>query len=443
MTLVTEDGDSKGEAQLLPMVKASAGDATATYDGKAHSINVKTETQGAKVRYSTDGGKTWSGKNPGFTDAGKFTVSYIAEAAGHAPATGKAILTVSAKAVTATADNKTSVYGGNLAALSFTVSGLVKASDKASLDLTASTTAKKGSDAGEYDITLKQGANASKNYKMTLKKGKYTISKANQSAPAAPKLSHTYWTSITVKKVNGQEYKLKGQKWGSSNTFENLTPGMTYTVYARRAADNNHFASKESAATKVRLPEAHLSANAAESGSKLAVQWDKDPNAGSYDVYVWYCDGKQPQNPTITKGKNVDTINLTQLNKKALNKKKNFSVQVVAKKGSVVVARSVVMHVAGSGNKNNTNPTGIKGLPAKNQLTMKLKQHKTLKLTAQKSGKRKLLDKTHGAAIRLLTSDDRIVTIKGTTLTAKGKGTCTVYVCLLNGKEKTIKVTVK
>ena len=297
---------------------------------------------------------------------------------------------------------------------------------------------------GEYDITLKQDTTkASKNYKVTLKKGTYTITKATQSAPAAPKVSQKYWTYFTVKKVKGREYRLSGKKWGSSCTFENLSPGMTYKVYARKAADKNHYASKTSVVTKVKLPAAHLSANAAQTGSTLTVKWSKDPKANSYDVYVWYCGDKKPATPTVTKTKNADNVIITKVNDVMLDTKKSITVKVVAKKNNVAVAKSLALHVAGSGNRNKTNATGINGMPKNNKLVLNLNKSKTLKLTARKNGKRGLLSGKHGAAIRLVSSDDRIISVDGTTVKAVGKGTCKVYVCTLNGIEKTIEITVK
>ncbi|MCD8046955.1 MAG: LPXTG cell wall anchor domain-containing protein [Clostridiales bacterium] len=56
-----------------------------TYDGEAHSITVTAD--GATITYSADG-ETYSSENPEFTDAGEYTVYYIASKANYNDVTG-------------------------------------------------------------------------------------------------------------------------------------------------------------------------------------------------------------------------------------------------------------------------------------------------------------------------------------------------------------------
>lgn len=91
-----------------------------------------------------------------------------------------ASFTINKAAITITADDKSSRYGDELAALTYTVGGAYKAGDE--LNVTLNTTATKTSDVGEYPITVSWNENA--NYTATVTSGKYTITKTGLSVTA-------------------------------------------------------------------------------------------------------------------------------------------------------------------------------------------------------------------------------------------------------------------
>ena len=50
---------------------------------------------------------------------------------------------------------------------------------------------------------------------------------------------------------------------------------------------------------------------------------------------------------------------------------------------------------------------------------------------------------SHAAKLRYLSTDTKVATVsKSGKITAKGKGTCTIYVYAVNGARKAVKVTV-
>ncbi len=69
------------------------------------------------------------------------------------------------------------------------------------------------------------------------------VAKATQAAPDAPVAENIYYTSITLKTVEGCEYSMDGETWQTNATFSDLTPGTEYTFYIRKAGTDTHLAS--------------------------------------------------------------------------------------------------------------------------------------------------------------------------------------------------------
>ena len=88
------------------------------------------------------------------------------------------IYTITPKAITVTADNKSKTYGENNPTLTFTTDGLISGD---SLNGELSTTATISSDAGTYDIT--QGDLANGNYAITFNNGELTVLARNTPTP--------------------------------------------------------------------------------------------------------------------------------------------------------------------------------------------------------------------------------------------------------------------
>jgi autotransporter-associated beta strand protein len=79
--------------------------------------------------------------------------------------------------------------------------------------------------------------------------GAPVVTKATQTAPAAPTLSSKTHNSITLNTIAGAEYRLSSGTWQPSPVFGSLTPQTNYTFHARMAETATHLASPESPAS--------------------------------------------------------------------------------------------------------------------------------------------------------------------------------------------------
>ena len=180
------------------------------------------------------------------------------------------------------------------------------------------------------------------------------------------------------------------------------------------------------------------------SGNKVTASWGAVKGASSYVIYANYCDQKKLKKIKTVSGKTT-SFDITKLNGKKFNPKKNLKFYVVAYKTvkgkKVKLAKSIMAHAPGSKNSKRTNVTGVKVKKA----SFTLKKGKTAKIKAklvlQKKGKKPL---KHCAKFRYASSNKKVAKVsKKGKITAVGKGKCTVYVYAVSGVSKKIKVTVK
>lgn len=83
----------------------------------------------------------------------------------------------------------------------------------------------------------------------------YVSSAAFNYCPKAPVISSRSTTSITVTAIEGCEFSIDNATWQNATTFDSLTPGTDYTIYARYKASGEIGASAvSSTATKTYLP---------------------------------------------------------------------------------------------------------------------------------------------------------------------------------------------
>jgi uncharacterized repeat protein (TIGR02543 family) len=180
-------------------------------------------------------------------------------------------------------------------------------------------------------------------------------------------------------------------------------------------------------------------------GKSIKVTWGKVAKADGYDVYMAYC--KKGKYTVVKSVKSAKTLSVTinKLNKKAVNQKDNVKCYVVAYKKvdgkKVTIGKSITGHAVG---KKNTTVTDVKKIQIKKS-AYSLKKGKTAKIKAtivKKNNKLPLFG--HTAKFRYDTSNKKVATVsKDGKITAKGKGTCYVYIYAVNGCAKKVKVTVK
>ena len=185
--------------------------------------------------------------------------------------------------------------------------------------------------------------------------------------------------------------------------------------------------------------------------SDIVVKWGKVDNADRYVIYAAYCKKGRKCAKIATLDGDANTYIFSELNGKAINTKKNIKVYVVAYRkvnGKYKkITSSITAHIVGSGSKKHSNVKGIKIESTKIILSLDdntaAPSSYTLNPVAvlKDSSKKMLL---HTAEFRYATSNSSVATVgKDGTITAKGKGTCYIYVYAQNGYAKKIKVTVK
>ena len=181
------------------------------------------------------------------------------------------------------------------------------------------------------------------------------------------------------------------------------------------------------------------------SKGKVTARWGRVKDADFYEIFATYCgeDTSAYRKIKTVNGK-ISKLDIKKLAGKKLNPKRSVKYYVVAYKTvdgkKVKLARSLTVHVVGSGN---TGKSNIKSI----QVTKKnytLKKGKTAKIKAKlvlyQKGK-KTLD--HERKFRYATSNDKVATVsKNGKIKVVGKGKCDIYVYAQNGCAKKIKVTV-
>ena len=180
-------------------------------------------------------------------------------------------------------------------------------------------------------------------------------------------------------------------------------------------------------------------------GKKIKVTWGKVKNADGYDVYMAYCGKDRERVVKSVKGANNLSVTVSKLKDKQINQKKNIKCRVLAYKKvngkKVTVAKSIMIHVAGKKNESVTDAKSIK-LNKTSYVLTKGKKATIKASTVKKDKKRTLIN--HTPEFRYATTDSKVAVVseKGK-ITAKGKGSCSVYVYAPNGCAQKIKVVVK
>ncbi len=178
----------------------------------------------------------------------------------------------------------------------------------------------------------------------------------------------------------------------------------------------------------------------------ISFSWTKIPMAEGYEIRFARCSGKD----TIRSCKLVKTIkdaNTLTWSKTKLKMKTPYKGYVKAYRmengKKKYLASGVQVHCI-TGNSNATHTNAKKIIPTRKTLTVKTGQTKALPKCLVKKYARKKQLLAHEAKLRYATSDENIATVnsKGK-VTAKGKGTCAIYVFANNGVRASVKLKVK
>ena len=253
--VVREAGENVGKYTITPSGKAEQGNYSVTYATgtltitKAETMTLTPEltgkdaekeydskplsggatasvTKGTKITYSTDGGKTWSETLPSITNVGTLKVKAKAENKNYKDVTVDYTLTVTRKAVTVTADNKSKVFGEKDPKFTAKVVGTL-GNDTVEYTLSRET----GEAAGKYEITVK-GDKLHGNYTVTYVAGKLTITSQSIDPGTDPEKPNPDYTGAKVNSPSDEVYDGNEHKWIPTVTdkAKTLELGKDYTV---------------------------------------------------------------------------------------------------------------------------------------------------------------------------------------------------------------------
>lgn len=254
-----------------------------TYGDPAFKITAKAGDKESGIQFASDNKEVATVSkdgtvNIGNTGTAKITVS-MDESQNYFAVSREVIITVAPKNITVTADNKNKIAGKADPVLTYTAKGLVGKDTLSGITVKR----KAGEKVGIYPITVSQAAGSNPNYRITFRKGIFTIEQADQS------------------KLSGKDvYRLK-----------------LPVFFAKGKAKKN----------------------------SIVVSWRKYPGAAGYDVFWCYCNGSinYKKAGTVKNGK----LSMTHKNLKSNREYKYFVAAYKMVKGrKIYIAKSNEVHVA-------------------------------------------------------------------------------------------------
>lgn len=254
-----------------------------TYGDPAFKITAKAGDTESGIQFASDNKEVATVSkdgtvNIGNTGTAKITVS-MDESQNYLAVSREVTVTVVPKNITVTADNKNKIVGKADPVLTYTAKGLVGKDTLSGITVKR----KAGKKVGNYPITVSQAVGSNPNYRITFRKGIFTIEQADQS------------------KLSGKAvYRLK-----------------LPVFFATGKAQKN----------------------------SIVVSWKKYTGAAGYDVFWRYCDGsiKYKKVGTVKNGK----LSMTHKNLKSNREYKYFVAAYKMVKGrKIYIAKSNGMHVA-------------------------------------------------------------------------------------------------
>ena len=254
-----------------------------TYGAPAFKITAKAKDTESDIQFASDNKKVATVSEDGIVtirNAGtaKITVS-MDESQNYLAVSREVIITVAPKNITVTADNKNKIVGKADPVLTYTAKGLVGKDTLSGITVRR----KAGEKVGIYPITVSQASGSNPNYRITFRKGIFTIEQADQS------------------KLSGKDvYRLK-----------------LPIFFATGKAQKN----------------------------SIVVSWRKYPGAAGYDVFWCYCNGSinYKSAGTVKNGK----LSMTHKNLKSNREYKYFVAAYKMVKGrKIYIAKSNEVHVA-------------------------------------------------------------------------------------------------
>jgi energy-converting hydrogenase Eha subunit F len=275
----------------------------ASYDAAAHTISASAAQTGSTLTYSTDQ-TTWSETAPTWTDVTAAQTVYVkATNPNYEDSFGHATVTITPKAVTVTANDKSKAFGTADPALDATVAGTL-GSDAVVYTLSRET----GENVGTYAITPAGDATQG-NYSVTYVPGTLTITAAKDNSVTATPYSGTYdaaahtITASAAKDGSTLYYSTDNATWNTTApTYISVVDGQI--IYVKATNPNYEDAFGQATVTITPKP-VTVTAN-----DKSKVYGTSDP---TLDAAVDGTLGSDTVTYTVTRaaGENVGTYTIT------------------------------------------------------------------------------------------------------------------------------------
>ena len=241
------------------------------YDGQPHGVKINGDCTGLTVEYSTDGGVTFTGTAPAYTNVVNQQVVVRVSRPNYANYEQTVTVNISKKPLTVTAEAKETAFGEAAPPFTATYSGFATGESETTLgtaSLAFDCGYSVGSGVGTYDITPKGLDSSWTNYDISYRTGTLTVNPASSDSLAVSGLDITYdgkphqVSVLNLRPGDTVEYSGdNGATYSSDNpVFQNVTPaeGATVTV---RVTNPNYASYTGSAVVKINAATLTVQAN--------------------------------------------------------------------------------------------------------------------------------------------------------------------------------------
>lgn len=233
----------------------------APYDGQPHGVKINGDLTGLTVQYSTDGGGTFTGNAPAYSNVINKPVTVRVSKPNYTNYEQTVTINISKKPLTVTAEAKETTFGQAAPTFTAIYSGFAPGENETTLgtaNLAFDCGYSTGNGVGTYDIMPKGLDSGWTDYDITYAKGTLTVNPASSADLAVSGLNITYdgkphqATVLNLRQGDTVEYSTdNGGTYASDNpVFKDVTPaaGVTVTV---RVTNPNYAAYTGSALMKI------------------------------------------------------------------------------------------------------------------------------------------------------------------------------------------------
>lgn len=279
------------------------------------------------------------------------------------------------------------------------------------------------------------------NYVTNLLFERYNITynlNGGKNVSANPKDYAVYEPAVNLSDPSRSGYTFKG--WYDNAEFKGDT---VKSIPSGSVGDKTFWAKWEKNPAPVTNKVILMAKLKAKDKTSLVLSWNKIKKADGYDIFFIKC-----AKGSLKKVKTIKNNSTTTWTKKGLKKNAAYKARVkayVIKSGKkTYIKTSPVVHAYTSGGtKKYTNAKSV--TVSKTSITLKKGKTYTIKATVNKLQKgKKLMGTSHAPKLRYKSTSTKVARVSKTgKITAKGKGTCYIYVYAVNGVSKKITLTVK